>query len=97
MKQEFAPLRRSHRRWVKLDMEMKKEQKLVITFPTTTAALSMEAACGASLGRLVSIPGEMRGGCGFAWCAEPGQEAALLAIMAANGIPFEEKRVVFMF
>lgn len=48
-----------------------KTQKLVITFPTTTAAMQAEKRCTErSLpGRLIPVPREITAGCGMAWCA----------------------------
>ena len=50
-----------------------KERKLVITFPSTTAAMAMERMCGRrSLpGRLIPLPREIASGCGMAWSAKP--------------------------
>lgn len=54
----------------------------------------MEDACGALQGRLISIPREMNGGCGLAWCAPPEMERELLAVMEQNGIAYQEKRIL---
>lgn len=78
-------------------MERKKQPKLVITFPTTTAAMAMEAACAAGQGRLIPIPREISGGCGLAWCAEPQLEDRLLRVMAENNIVYQEKRVLSLY
>ena len=50
---------------------IKKQEKLVITFYTTTAAMAMEKICrevGAD-GRLIPVPGSISADCGLAWCA----------------------------
>ena len=78
-------------------MQRAKTPKLVITFPTTTAAMAMEAACKAEYGRLIPVPGEISGGCGLAWCAEPELEAKLLALMGENHIPYQEMKVINMY
>ena len=78
-------------------MERKKLPKLVITFPTTTAAMAMEDACGANRGRLIPIPREISGGCGLAWCAELELERELLRLMDGNGISFQEKRTIELY
>ena len=70
---------------------IKKSLKLVITFPTTTAAMAMEKACkelGAS-GRLIPVPPSIDAGCGLAWCAEPACEYRLCAIMQQQGIDYQ--------
>ena len=67
---------------------IRKSQKLILTFYTTTAAMAMEAACketGAD-GRMIPVPGFISADCGLAWCAQPESEAALLALMEARQI-----------
>ena len=67
---------------------LKKTEKLVITFHTTTEAMAMEAACkksGAD-GRLIPVPRVISAGCGLAWCAALASEETLVSLMAANGI-----------
>lgn len=78
-------------------MERQKRPKLVITFPTTTAAMTMEAACGTGKGRLIPIPREISGGCGLAWCAEPELDEALTGIMKENNISYQEKRIIALY
>ena len=48
-----------------------KSLKLVITFHTTTAAMSMEAMSLAAgiPGRLIPVPREITAGCGMSWSA----------------------------
>ena len=46
-----------------------KRPRVILTFPTTTAAMAMEKACmscGAP-GRLIPVPREITAGCGMAW------------------------------
>ncbi|WP_371363724.1 hypothetical protein SRRS_46080 [Sporomusa rhizae] len=78
-------------------MERKKQPKLVITFPTTTAAMAMEAACEAKHGRLIPIPREISAGCGLAWCAEPHLEGTLLQVMDKNNIEYQKKQVISLY
>lgn len=78
-------------------MDRKKQPKLVITFPTTTAAMAMEAACESGQGRLIPIPQEISGSCGLAWCAEPQLEGVLLRVMAENNIEYQEKQVISLY
>ena len=42
---------------------------VVLTFSTTTAAMSMEKKCGQNKipGRLIPVPREITAGCGLAW------------------------------
>lgn len=78
-------------------MAREKQPKLIITFPTTTAAMAMEAACEAQQGRLIPIPREISGSCGLAWCAEAHWEDILLRIMVENNIEYQEKRVILLY
>lgn len=67
---------------------IKRQNKLVITFHTTTAAMAMERICkecGAD-GRLISVPGSISADCGLAWCAGNESEDALLELMVLHGI-----------
>ena len=67
---------------------LKKTEKLVITFHTTTEAIAMEAVCKelTAEGRLIPVPRAISAGCGLAWCAGLESEEALNALMAARGI-----------
>ena len=70
---------------------IRKIEKLLITFFTTTAAMAMEEACkrsGAD-GRMIPVPGFISADCGLAWCAQPESEAALLALMKEHQIPYQ--------
>ena len=67
---------------------IRRSEKLVITFYTTTAAMAMEKLCreeGAE-GRLIPVPGSISADCGLAWCAKNESEDALLKLMVRNGI-----------
>ncbi len=46
-----------------------KGNKLIITFPTTTAAIAWERVCKAEElpGRLIPVPPHIKAGCGLAW------------------------------
>ena len=67
---------------------IRKQERLVITFYTTTAAMAMEHICkeqGAD-GRLIPVPGSISADCGLAWCARNDSEDALLTLMVENHI-----------
>lgn len=67
---------------------IKRQNKLVITFHTTTAAMAMERICkesGAD-GRIIPVPGSISADCGLAWCAQNESEDALLELMVLHGI-----------
>ena len=67
---------------------IRKTEKLVITFYTTTAAMAMEKVCKESGpdGRLIPVPGSISADCGLAWGAKNESEDALLALMVRQGI-----------
>ena len=67
---------------------IKRTEKLVITFYTTTAAMAMERICkecGAD-GRIIPVPGTISADCGLAWCAKPESRSLLLQLMEDNNI-----------
>jgi len=72
--------------------------KLVITFPSTTAAMAMEDACRETQcpGRLIPIPRELTAGCGLSWAAEPEAEARLMALLQEKNIPWGEAKVLLL-
>lgn len=51
----------------------KKALTLIITFPSTTQAMLMEAKCkeANTPGRIIPVPGEISAGCGLAWSVQP--------------------------
>lgn len=77
--------------------ERKKVDRLVITFPNTTSALSMEAAAGQELGRLIPIPRDISSGCGLAWCSKPELEGKLTKLMGEQKISFSEARIIPLY
>ena len=66
--------------------------KLIITFPTTVAAMAMEAACteDGAPGRLIPVPTQISAGCGMCWCAELPEEEACLAVISAHDLVFQD-------
>ena len=67
---------------------IKRCEKLVITFYTTTAAMAMEKICkesGAD-GRIIPVPGSISADCGLAWWAKIESEDALLDLMGQHRI-----------
>lgn len=70
---------------------IKKELKLVITFHTTTEAMTMEQVCKAEQadGRLIPVPRSITAGCGLAWCAAPDSRSSLERVMEKNGVRYQ--------
>ena len=67
---------------------IKKQERLVITFYTTTAAMAMESICKAvgADGRIIPVPSAITADCGLAWCAKNESEDALLELMVQHNI-----------
>lgn len=71
---------------------------LVLTFPTTAAAMACEELCGrAGLpGRMIPVPGQISAGCGLAWKAAPQDQDALISALAEAGVAVEGADVIEM-
>ncbi len=71
---------------------------LVVTFPTTAAAMACEELCGREglPGRMIPVPGEISAGCGLAWKAAPEDRATLEPALAAAGVATEAYSVIDM-
>ena len=70
---------------------IKKQEKLVITFYTTTAAMAMVKICkesGAD-GRIIPVPGSISADCGLAWSAPLSEEETLRRLMDNNKLRFQ--------
>ena len=70
---------------------IRKSEKLVITFHTTTAAMAMESICKANGadGRIIPLPSTISADCGLAWCANPESESALLDLISRHDITYQ--------
>lgn len=71
---------------------------LVLTFPTTAAAMACEELCEhAGLpGRMIPVPGQISAGCGLAWKAAPQDQDALVSALAEAGVAVEGADVIEM-
>ncbi|BBH49925.1 hypothetical protein Pcatena_05120 [Parolsenella catena] len=71
---------------------------LVLTFPTTAAAMACEELCRhAGLpGRMIPVPGQISAGCGLAWKAAPQDQDALVSALAEAGVAVEGADVIEM-
>ena len=67
---------------------IKKAEKLIITFYTTTAAMAMEQVCKEhnAQGRIIPVPGHISADCGLAWCANNESEDELFMLMVEHQI-----------
>lgn len=68
-----------------------KQLWLILTFPTTTAAMAMESMCAAKAlpGRLIPVPREISAGCGMSWRAPKESRHALLTAATQAGIALD--------
>ena len=71
---------------------------LVVTFPTTAAAMACEELCGRQglPGRMIPVPGEISAGCGLAWKAEPQDREVLAEALEQGGVAVEGMDVIEM-
>ena len=74
----------------------RKQPALVITFPTTSAAMEAESFCLARQlpGRMIPVPREITAGCGLAWRAPPEAEEALARALEEAELVWSEMRVL---
>lgn len=63
-----------------------KEEKCVVTFRTTAAAMEMERLCKAGdvPGRLIPVPRTITAGCGMCWAAPPSAREAVEELVMAR-------------
>ena len=65
-----------------------KEEKLVVTFQSTTDAMAMERRCSQEgvPGRIVPVPRSITASCGLCWICAKADEAAVREAAARFGI-----------
>lgn len=70
---------------------IRKTEKLVITFYTTTAAMAMESLCKLhhADGRIIPVPSSITADCGLAWCASLESEESLLELMNQHNMKYQ--------
>lgn len=70
---------------------IRKTEKLLITFYTTTDAMAMEHLCkeNGMPGRIIPVPGDISADCGLGWCAGVGDENLLTDFMKRNALKFQ--------
>lgn len=68
-----------------------KEEKLIITFPSTVSAMEMERVAkeqGAP-GRLIPVPTAITASCGLAWMAKPEEHELLQQLLSEFDLQHE--------
>ena len=70
---------------------IRKTEKLLITFFTTTEAMAMERLCKAEKmpGRIIPVPSSITADCGLAWCADPQNEPVLLEFIEKQNLHYQ--------
>lgn len=68
-------------------MAIEKQESIVITFPTTTAAMAFESKAQAAgvPGRLIPVPREISASCGMAWMSRQTAEIELNDFLEGAG------------
>ena len=69
---------------------------LVVSFPTTAAAMACEKLCHSNglPGRMIPVPSQVSAGCGLAWRVLPEERGDIEAALAGAGIPWSGMDVV---
>jgi hypothetical protein len=75
---------------------LKKKPTLIITFTTTTQAMSMEKFCTQQNlpGRLIPVPREITAGCGLSWKARPEDKDLLITALTGAGMKWAECHIL---
>lgn len=80
---------------------MRREKKLfvVLTFPTTTAAMAMEQYClqNAIPGRHIPVPGQISAGCGIAWRMKKEDYAQYKEQLHTSAVPMQQETEVWLY
>ena len=73
-----------------------KKPALIITFPSTAAAMEAESFCleQGLPGRIIPVPREITAGCGLAWKAPPEAEEQLAGALRAAGLTWSAMQVL---
>lgn len=73
-----------------------KVDSLVITFPTTAAAMACEDLCKKKglPGRMIPVPGQISAGCGLAWKVSPADRPVFELELTAAGIALSGMDIV---
>ena len=74
-----------------------KKPALIITFPSTAAAMEAESFCleqGLPGRIIIPVPREITAGCGLAWRAPPEAETLLTGALGTAGLAWSDARVL---
>ncbi|MEG1423820.1 MAG: DUF3343 domain-containing protein [Terrisporobacter sp.] len=75
-----------------------KQQRLIITFKTTTGAMAMEKACKSAQvpGRLIPVPRQISAGCGLSWLCNVEDKFNVENLLKDNNLEFENIHDIIM-
>ena len=71
--------------------------QLVISFKTSTDAITMENVARPGLGRVIPLPVKISAGCGLAFCADPRDEREIMDVLAKNGIEYSGVHIIELY
>ncbi len=73
-----------------------KKPALIVTFPTTAAAMEAENFCMEHQlpGRIIPVPREITAGCGLAWKAPPDAEEQIAGALREAGLVWSAMQVI---
>ena len=77
-------------------MIRQKKPCMILTFSTTTQAMSMEKECGKEKipGRMIPVPREITAGCGLAWKMTAEEYNKYKKVLENLNIPVEQKALI---
>ena len=69
----------------------KKEERLVVTFHTTSEAIAMEEFCKSNQlpGRMIPVPLQISAGCGLAWSVPALEKESFMDRITEAGLEFD--------
>ena len=77
----------------------KKESRVIISFDSTCFAFEAEEFFGEREipGRLIPLPGEIKSGCGMAWCSPVENKERVLSALEDSGVPYHGVDVLELY
>ena len=75
-----------------------KQQRLIVTFKTTTGAMAMEKACKKAqiLGRLIPVPRQISAGCGLSWLCNVEDQEKIENLLKENNLEIQDIHHILM-
>lgn len=75
-----------------------KQQRLIITFKTTTGAMAMEKACKSAdvPGRLIPVPRQISAGCGLSWLCNIEDKSKIENLLQESNLEVQNLHEILM-